>query len=87
MSTKSAESSGGVFSRASLIPANIWFSTGIKASHASSSLKAISFGVPDLISLPFIKKVFVDVGTAVPISFLIFSAVESPISKLNFFLM
>ena len=37
-------------------------------------------------SLPFIKKVFSEpVGIADPISFLILSAVESPINKLNFF--
>ena len=36
--------------------------------------------------LPPKQKVFVPVGTAVPISFFIFSAVESPINRLNFFL-
>ena len=86
ISTKSADSSGGVFSRASLIPPKICVNTGFKASAVSSSFKDISFGVPDLISLPFIRYVFPLVGTAVPISFLIFSALASPTNKLNCFL-
>ena len=48
ISTKSAESSGGVLSKASLIPLTICFKISFRASAVSSSVIFTSFGVPDL---------------------------------------
>ena len=48
--------------------------------HASFSVSSISLGVPDLISLPFIKKVLGVEGIAVPNSFN-FSLLWSHLSK------
>ena len=52
MSTKSADYSGGVFSKASLIAPTICFIISFSASAVSSSVILTSFGVPDLKSLP-----------------------------------
>jgi len=52
ISTKSADNSGGVCSKAFLIPETISFKIGFNASAVSSSEILTSFGVPDLISLP-----------------------------------
>ena len=52
ISTKSADNSGGVFSKASLIPFTISVKIPSKASAESSSVILTSLGVPDLMSLP-----------------------------------
>ena len=69
ISTKSADNSGGVFSKASLIPLIISFKIGFKASEVSSSVIFTSFGVPDLRSLPLTGYLLLFVGIAVPILF------------------
>ena len=53
ISTKSADNSGGVFSKASLIPFTSSLNTPDKASELSSSVILTSLGVPDRRSLPF----------------------------------
>ncbi len=82
-STMSADSSGGVRSRATRTASTITFTVSASASLISSSVMVMVLGTPSMRCRPLISIVVLSSsGNAEPISILIASAVRSPISRL-----